>query len=80
MGDCMRRSRLSAGYEVAACWWDDPQQVVALVRELAVNEVLDAAVDLSAAAELRLTAVPHFALMVTLSGVGLDWVNRPRRP
>ncbi|MFD3819794.1 hypothetical protein ACFWRZ_32435 [Streptomyces rubiginosohelvolus] len=42
---------VSAGDEVAACWRDDPERVVALVRELTaggelvVDEVLDAAVD-----------------------------------
>ncbi|MBV7245240.1 hypothetical protein [Streptomyces sp. MW-W600-10] len=41
----------SAGDEAAACWRDDPQEAVALVREqtaggeLVVDEALDAAVD-----------------------------------
>ncbi|MGQ4732579.1 hypothetical protein ACUN3E_33610 [Streptomyces sp. Ju416(a)] len=63
-----RMDLVSAGDEVAACWRDDPEQAVALVRELtaggelAVDEVLDAAVDatvvcgLLALAEARTTA------------------------
>ncbi|WP_461009672.1 hypothetical protein [Streptomyces capparidis] len=87
---------VSAGDEVAALWRRDPEEAVALVRELvaggelAPDEVLDEAVDSavltgllalqearavsdpSTAAELCLSAVPHFALAVALASVDLD--------
>lgn len=78
-----RMELVSAGDEVAACWRDDPQQAVALVRELtaggelAVDEVLDAAVDamvvcgLLALSEARTTAMadPSAAAELCLAAV-----------
>ncbi|MEU4898172.1 hypothetical protein AB0B12_39915 [Streptomyces sp. NPDC044780] len=86
---------IAAGDEVAARWLDDPQEAVALVRELVAGgefseeDVWDEAAgsalpagllalrearttsDPGTAAELCLSAAPHFALAVTLASANL---------
>ncbi|MGW5925973.1 hypothetical protein ACWF2L_06950 [Streptomyces anulatus] len=41
-----RLDMVSAGDEAPAGWWTTPEQVAALVHELAVDEILDATVDI----------------------------------
>ncbi|WP_128819366.1 hypothetical protein [Streptomyces sp. S063] len=72
---------VSAGDEVAACWRDDPQQAVAVVRELtvggelAVDEVLDAAVDAMVVCGLLALAKARTAATVDPSTAAEQWLT-----